>query len=260
MKRKTAAEKRAQKERLKEIIMETQDSVLLEMDALSKFLKFAAKFHKYSYNNILLIYSQCPAATAVASFGRWKKLGRNVKKGERGIAIFSPVLKPAKDERVKEDDEKTDADQDKGPDNSPKTHLGHTGYMVQYVYDLSQTEGEPVPGLESVREDPLYETDRDLFDAMEKSCPGLHFGPSSDMLLQVSDRYFGDVCGIHTDTESMMAAYILSGYLQMDFPQKMSDAVFRWAKEMDAKDLCDHMRRIQKVSKTMISALEKEAV
>jgi N-terminal domain of anti-restriction factor ArdC len=60
-------------------------------EALTSYLKTVAKFHKYSFQNILLIAIACPQATRVAGFHTWRTLGRHVRKGPEGILIFAPV-------------------------------------------------------------------------------------------------------------------------------------------------------------------------
>ena len=60
---------------------------------LVEFLSAMAKFHRYSFSNQLLIQLQRPAATRVAGFNDWKKFGRYVKKGEKGIRILAPVTR-----------------------------------------------------------------------------------------------------------------------------------------------------------------------
>ena len=60
------------------------------------WLNVAARFHHYSLNNVLLIAAQRPQATAVAGFGAWQALGRQVDKGEKGIAILAPNVQRAK--------------------------------------------------------------------------------------------------------------------------------------------------------------------
>ena len=69
-----------------------QDAVaeILSGEDCKRMLKIASKFHRYSFNNHLMIFLQRPDATVVAGFNRWKALGRFVKKGEKGIAIFAP--------------------------------------------------------------------------------------------------------------------------------------------------------------------------
>ena len=77
--------------------------------------------------------SQCPGASKVAGFQTWKKLGRNVKKGAKGIAILAPCLYRRKADAENED--------------SP-TVQKLLGFKVAYVFDLSSTEGEPLPALQ----------------------------------------------------------------------------------------------------------------
>jgi hypothetical protein len=62
------------------------------------WLDTLSRFYSYSFNNWLLIYTQRPGATRVAGFQTWKSLGRFVKKGERGIRIFAPIIRKVEDE------------------------------------------------------------------------------------------------------------------------------------------------------------------
>lgn len=95
-------------------------------EAMQKYLEFAAKFHRYSPYNVMLIMLSKPEATNVAGFQTWKKMNRYVKRGESGIAIFAPMIR--KDE--------PDAD------DSPKVL---TGFRIVYVFDIAQTAGNPLP-------------------------------------------------------------------------------------------------------------------
>ena len=94
------------------------------------WLQSLSKFHDYSLGNTILIAMQMPTATHVASFRSWKRdFNRYVKKGERGIEILVPML-------VKDRDE--DADEE-------RRRL--VGFRVGHVFDVSQTDGEPLPTL-----------------------------------------------------------------------------------------------------------------
>ena len=64
------------------------------------WLQTLSRFYSYSFNNWLLIYAQKQDASRVAGFQTWKNLGRFVKKGERGIRIFAPILRKVDDEKV----------------------------------------------------------------------------------------------------------------------------------------------------------------
>jgi hypothetical protein len=91
---------------------------------LLTYLRFAAKFRRYSLGNSLLIALQRPDATRVAGFHTWRSMGRTVKKGERGIAILAPVV-------IKKDDNEEDE--------------AIVRYRRVYVFDLAQTEGDDLP-------------------------------------------------------------------------------------------------------------------
>jgi hypothetical protein len=115
-----------------------QDAVaeIASGDDWKRMLKVASKFHRYSFNNHLMIFLQRPDAMVVAGFNRWKSLGRFVKKGEKGIAIFAPCRYKTKVE--------TDAGEE-------QTVQQIRGFRVVHVFDISQTEGDDLPDLDAVR-------------------------------------------------------------------------------------------------------------
>ncbi len=105
-------------------------------DQFKRYLKVMSMFHEYSYCNSLLIYSQCPHASYVAGFKAWKTLfHRYVIKGSKAIRIIAPF-------RVKVNRSDNSDDQDEKEE-----------YILRYksvpVFDISQTEGEPLPSLVS---------------------------------------------------------------------------------------------------------------
>lgn len=118
-------------------IEHTVNALAQETDAARKsedFLRWLttmAQFHNYSWNNQLLIALQRPSATRVAGFQAWKKLGRNVKKGERGIAILAPCVYRS---TVEQDAEKI-------------TTQRLAGFRTVFVFDVDQTEGQDLPAL-----------------------------------------------------------------------------------------------------------------
>src|SRR5689334_391913 len=68
-------------------------AALTSSEAWGRMLTVAARFHRYSPNNVLLITVQRPDATLVAGYRAWSQLGRHVRRGERGIAILAPVIR-----------------------------------------------------------------------------------------------------------------------------------------------------------------------
>src|SRR5436853_3032554 len=103
-------------------------------ESLKMYLDAMGRFHRYSWGNVLLISSQRPDATQVAGFHTWHDLGRWVKKGEKGIMIFAPML-------VKQKDPATAGRAASKPDEVFRL----TGFRTAYVFDASQTEGRPLP-------------------------------------------------------------------------------------------------------------------
>ena len=75
---------------------------------LTRYLTAMARFHRYSFHNVMLIHTQRENASHVAGFHSWRKLNRFVRKGEKGILILAPMIfKAAEAETAKSDDEKT---------------------------------------------------------------------------------------------------------------------------------------------------------
>lgn len=108
-------------------------------DALKRYLDVMARFHRYSFNNSLLIAMQRPDATRVAGFHAWKKFGRYVKKGEKGIAILAPI---ARRRQIEDEDGETTA---------VRVLSGFKGVCV---FDVGQTEGQELPPFAGITGDP----------------------------------------------------------------------------------------------------------
>ena len=106
------------------------------------YLTAQAKFHHYSPGNVLLILSQRPDASQVAGFNTWRDLGRQVKKGEHGIAILAPIFPRQRE-----------ADAAAEPATRPLAGMEDeraikgtpVRYRVAHVFDVSQTDGRELP-------------------------------------------------------------------------------------------------------------------
>lgn len=113
---------------------------LTRTEAWQRMLTVAARLPTYSASNVLLIATQRPDATRVAGFNAWRSLSRHVRKGETGIAILAPCLYRSEQDTNSSsivDAATTDLDR------SRQRQL--RGFRVVYVFDVSQTEGEPLP-------------------------------------------------------------------------------------------------------------------
>jgi hypothetical protein len=107
-------------------------------ETLTAYLGAMARFHNYSFGNILAIARQRPTATRVAGFGTWKEMGRFVKKGEKGIQILAPMIGYRR--------KKDEGEQDRDASARPQPML--IGFRAVYVFDVAQTEGEDLPEFE----------------------------------------------------------------------------------------------------------------
>ncbi|KAI4446580.1 hypothetical protein C823_001098 [Eubacterium plexicaudatum ASF492] len=71
------------------------DEVTASGQAWKSICRLTGQLYRYEFDNILMVYKQRPRATLIADFDTWKKVGRYVRRGSRGIAIFpSRALKP----------------------------------------------------------------------------------------------------------------------------------------------------------------------
>lgn len=111
--------------------LHTEVAALITSADWQAWLRVAARFHRYSCNNLLLVYAQRPDATNVAGYRHWQTLGRQVRRGEHGIAILAPCTR-----RVTDTDDATGETAD---------HTVVRGFRAVTVFDIAQTDGDPLP-------------------------------------------------------------------------------------------------------------------
>jgi len=108
-------------------------SAILDSASFAQYLSVMSRFHQCSFGNVMLILAQQPDATRVAGYRRWQQLGRQVKKGEQGIRILVPHKRVVE---LEEDEETTIV----------------RSFGVGSVFDISQTDGEPLSEAPAVQE------------------------------------------------------------------------------------------------------------
>ncbi|MGM9588851.1 MAG: YodL domain-containing protein, partial [Faecousia sp.] len=147
------AEKQSGKDRIKEITAGIEQGIkeLFESDRYRQYLTTMSRFHHYSLNNVMLIHMQRPNATLVAGFNKWRdQFGRHVKKGEKGIKIIAPAPYKKKIEEMKLDpDTKAPVLDRDGNAVMEEKEVKIPVFKVVSVFDVSQTEGKPLPQLAS---------------------------------------------------------------------------------------------------------------
>src|SRR3984893_12018916 len=116
-------------------------------EALTAYLKTMSLFSKYSLNNLFLIASQRPDARGVAGYQSWRKLGRHVRKSEKGIAIIAPLVRRNSDEKTEQT-------------NGQRVVAG---FKIAHIFSKEQTDGKLVLELGTVTGD-LFWSDGQIID------------------------------------------------------------------------------------------------
>lgn len=129
----TTKREREAEQRLEELheTLVAKTAELTTSEGWLAWLNVAKRFHRYSLNNQLLIWAQCPTATHVAGFRVWEGLGRNVVKGQKSLKILAPSTR-----KIRKEDATTGEDVERRI---------VTGFRAASVFDVSQTEGTALP-------------------------------------------------------------------------------------------------------------------
>lgn len=165
----------SQFDKVKEITdkLEAGIQALFESETFKNYLKTLSKFHDYSLNNTILIAMQKPDATLVAGYTAWQKnFGRQVQKGEQGIRILAPT--PYKKQMEVDRVDPVTRQPILNPDGSTAKELKEVmvpAFKVVNVFDVSQTDGRPLPtiGVDELSGNVAnYEM---FFEALKRACP-----------------------------------------------------------------------------------------
>ncbi len=247
-----------------------------------KFLLTMSKFHDYSIGNLILIMLQKPNATRVAGYSTWKDLYRWVKKGEKGIAILAPCMPP------KETKPEPPPGSAEGQEEEEKEEIRPRYFKVVYVFDVSQTEGKPlpefeVPSLTGEANEHLFgnvmrltkaqgiEVGFELRPDQDPDIKGIYFGKTiwvkpdesraqqlKTLLHEVAHYYSEGVFRIprqDAETIAESVAFTVGARFGFDTGTRSFPYVALWSK--DKKVLEQNLAAIRKVATTMIEALEK---
>ena len=147
------AEKPTNRERLREITEGIEQGIkeLFESEKYMRYLSVMSRFHRYSVNNTMLIYMQRPDATLVAGYNKWKnQFERHVKRGEHGITIIAPTpyKKKIEEQKLDPDTKAPMLDKD-GKVIMEEKEIEIPLFRPVKVFDVSQTDGKPLPELAS---------------------------------------------------------------------------------------------------------------
>ena len=254
--------------RIKELAARTETAKASEEVTL--YLQFLSRFHRYSLHNTMAIWIHCPLATHVAGYKAWQNLGRQVRKGESGIPIFAPCTQ-AVPKREEEDDEK-------------KTRRV-IGFKVVYVFDVGQTEGEPLPeapitargqadGLVPILESIARSHGITYgYQTMDGSHHGTSYGGHIEIDARLDDAgkvsvwvhelahellHKGDdrqmLSRLQRETEAEATAYVVCTHFGIDSAAPNYLALWR----AEPEEIMGAFQRIRNVASTLIEAIEAE--
>ena len=286
------------KQQMKEITERLEQGVkdIFTSEMYTTYLRTMAKFHNYSFNNTLLIAMQRPDATLVAGFNAWKnKFNRYVKKGEKGIQIIAPAP-------IKEVEEREKIDKDTGLavlNENGEPEMERVEYViprfrVTTVFDVSQTDGKPIPSLEvneltaSVKDYALLTAAIEQvspvpmrFDEIEGDAKGYYSDADKEICIQVG---MGESQTIKTmihevahamlhnsdfmkqngeekdrltkETEAESIAFTVCSALGIDTSDYSFPYVASWASGKEMKELKDSMDTIRLTAADFLEKLE----
>ncbi len=167
-------EQKSSKDRLREITDSIEQGIkdLFESEKYKQYLRTMSRFHRYSVNNTLLIAMQRPDATRVAGYNKWRdQFGRHVRKGEKGIQIIAPTPYKKKIEEIKLDpDTKAPLLDKDGNAIMEEKEIKIPMFRVVSVFDVSQTEGRPLPQLANTLTGKVEQYDV-FMEALRRSSP-----------------------------------------------------------------------------------------
>ena len=169
------AENNTEKQRVQELTDKLEQGLqdLFNSDSYRNYLSTMSKFHNYSFNNTLLIAMQKPDATLVAGYKAWQKnFERHVNKGEKAIRILAPAPYKIKEERDKIDlvTQELLLDKDGNPQKE-EVEITIPAFRAVSVFDLSQTDGKPIPELTAKELLSDVEGYQDMIRAVEAISP-----------------------------------------------------------------------------------------
>lgn len=262
-------------------------------DRYKEYLDVMSKFHNYSSNNIGLILLQKPDASRVAGFNAWKKdFKRFVNKGEKGIAILAPApyKKTIEVDKIDPNTNKVVLNTD-GTREKEEKEITQNYFRVVYVFDVSQTNGDPLPELTTKLTDEVKGFD-DLFLVLKnvsefpieyediKSGANGYCDPVNKRIaikeslgeahiikttiheiahsILHSDLKNKDKDSSTREVEAESIAYVVSNTLGIDTSSYSFGYVGAWSKDKELTQLKSSLDTIQKTANDLISNIEVE--
>ena len=293
-------EKKTMKEKMKELTDRLEQGVkeVFESGAYENYLKVMSKFHRYSYRNSVLIWMQNPEATYVAGYDAWKNdFNRYVKKGEKGIRIFAPSEYKVQKEQQKIDPVTNLPEVDgNGQPVMETVEIKQRGFMATTVFDVSQTEGEPLPELvkplngevknydafmkaiESVAPVPIEYGDTGKADGYfslneNKIVLSVYLGPTQTILAALHEIAHAKLHNLEVknqeaeqgivkdqktrEVEAESIAYVVCQRYGIQTGENSFGYIASWSKDKEVPQLQNSLQTISRTANEMIKGMDK---
>ena len=291
---------KSDKEKLSEITDSIEKGIkeLFASDKYKQYLQTMSRFHRYSVNNQMLIFMQKPDASLVAGFNKWKdSFGRNVRRGEKGIKIIAPAPYKKKIEKEKLDpDTKLPLLDENGLPIKEEKEVNVSTFKVVSVFDVSQTEGKPLPEISSdlsgsvehydtfmeaiKRSSPVpielkpiksgadgyfsYDkqsiTLREGMSETQTVCAAIHEVAHSKLHNYSRKAHETDVQAKDRRTEEVEAesiAYAVCAYYGIETSENSFGYLASWSSDKELKELKSSLETISKTSSELITAISR---
>ena len=273
--------------------LETGVENIFTGDKYAQYLQTMSKFHRYSFNNTLLIAMQRPDATLVTGYRNWQSMGRQVKKGEKGITILAPApIKRKREQEILDQNNKPLLDGN-GKPKTEEVEMLIPRFKPTTVFDISQTDGEPI---ETLAPEELTEAVADYelfmkaitevspvpirFDEIEGEAKGYYHSVDKEIVIQkgmsdsqtiktaihetgharIHDKDLMAEQGIEKDrltkeVEAESVAYCVCSAFGVDTSEYSFPYIAGWSSGRDMKELKTSMDTIRKTAGEMIDEL-----
>jgi len=248
--------------------LEAAVAAIQDSESFRQYLDMQARFHRYSFGNVLMIHAQRPGATFVAGYATWQQLGRQVRKGEKAIRIIVPMRR-----KVEGEDEAGD---------------GRLFFGTGAVFDVSQTEGDALPSVEC----PVLDGNEgaELYDRL------LALASTEGLTVEIADSLDGEMMGYYqpqqrrivvrraamrqmvktaahelahhlgghrdsnadSETTAEAVAYVVLSHFGIDSGERSFPYVATWSR--DSTVLKEALGSIQRLSAKIIDALTPAAI
>lgn len=258
-----------------------------------EYLKTMTKFHRYSFNNTLLIAMQRPDATLVTGYRNWQSMGRQVKKGEKGITILAPAPKKQKKAQALFDQNQMPILDENGNQKFEEVEVVIPRFKATTVFDINQTEGDPI---QTISPEELTEAVEDFnlfmeaiteispvpirFDEIEGSAKGYYDNANKEIVIRkgmsesqtiktaihesgharLHDRDIMKSVGIQKDRETKeveaeSVAYCVCSAFQVETSDYSFPYIAGWSSGRDMKELRASMDTIRQTAGEMVDEL-----